>query len=130
VKSKLGRSIPWLWLLGSQFLSAAAAAVVFQLGLDSRIAGFDRWVDVCSRRPSRHSNKLACEIRRAFRKHRLSHVFGSRFGDRSTHDRFSALKLEPAVFKVAVWGLSGPQFHDVSTRGVWLLGHFHGSGGI
>lgn len=123
MKSKLGRSIPWLWLLGSQFLSAAAAAVVFQLGLDSRIAGLiagSTFVVVGIRgiRTSwlARSEGLFANIVYLMS---LVHVLGIAL----PMIGFRLLNWNQPFSKVAVWGLSGPQFHDVSTRvfGVWVI---------
>lgn len=123
MKLKLGNSLPWLRLIGLQFLSAALAAIVFRLGLDPRIAGLiagttfvvvgavgirTSWIA----RGEGFSAKTVLLLSSV-------HVLGIALPMLG----FRLLNWSQPFSKVAVWGLSGPQFHEISTRvfGVWVI---------
>jgi hypothetical protein len=123
VKIKLGHSVPWLWLLGFQLLSAATAAVVFRLGLDPRIAGLiaGSTFVVVGLRGIRTSWGARAEGLLANIVFLMSLI--NVLGIALPMLGFRLLNWSEPFSKVAVWGLSGPQFHEISTRvfGFWVI---------
>jgi hypothetical protein len=123
VKIELGSSVSWLWLLGFQVFSAAVAAVVFQLGLDPRIAGLIAGstfvaVGIRGARTSWIARAEGLFPNIVFLMS-LVHVLGIALPMLG----FRLLNWSQPFSKVAVWGLSGPQFHEISTRvfGFWVI---------
>lgn len=123
MKIKFGNSVPWLWLVGLQIMSALVAAVVFRLGLDPRFAGLIAgtsfvFVGLAGIRTSwlKRSEGLLANIVLLMS---LVHVLGIAL----PMIGFRLLNWSQPFSKVAVWGLSGPQFHDISTRvfGFWVI---------
>lgn len=123
MKVNFGKSIPWLWLLGSQVFSAVVAALVFRLGLDPRIAGLLAgttfvavgFVGVRTSWLARAQGPFPTIVLLIS----LVHVLGIALPMLG----FRLLHWSQPFSKVAVWGLSGPQFHEISTRvfGVWVV---------
>jgi hypothetical protein len=123
VKKNFGNSIHWLWLLGAQLFSAFVAAIVFRLGLDSRVAGLIAGttfvaVGLLGIRTSwsARAQGLFANIVLLMS---LVHVLGIAL----PMIGFRLLNWSQPFSKVAVWGLSGPQFHEISTRvfGFWVI---------
>lgn len=123
MKVELGNSIPWLWLLGAQFLSAFVAAIVFRLGLDPRIAGLIAGtsfvaVGLMGIRTSWVARNEGILVNIVLLTS-LVHVLGIALPMLG----FRILNWSQPFSKIAVWGLSGPQFHEISTRvfSFWVI---------
>ena len=109
-------------LFVAQILGIVFAALVFQFGLEPRVAGVlagtmfiavgfyamrISWLE----RRNRHFTLAVLGLA-------LVHLFGVAFPMLV----FRILHWDQPFSKVAVWGLSGPEFHSLSTRlyGVWI----------
>lgn len=123
MKSGWKKSIPWLKLIGFQLLSATVAAVVFRLGLDPRVAGLIAGtvfvlVGVYGIRIG-WTERRAGVVPNVVLLMSLVHVLGIAL----PMIGFRLMHWSQPFSKVAVWGLSGPEFHEISTRvfGFWVV---------
>lgn len=101
---------------------AALAAVVFRLGLEPRVAGLIAgsgfvFVGIYGLRTG-WSEKQNRHLSLAVLGMALVHLLGVALPMLG----FRLLHWDEPFSKVAVWGLSGPEFHQLSTRlyGLWL----------
>ncbi len=115
--------IAWVWLVVFQVVSTVVAATVFRIGLDPRVAGLiagtsfvlvGMW-GIRTAWAARAEGLLANIVFLMS----LVHVFGIAL----PMIGFRLLNWSEPFSKVAVWGLSGPQFHEISTRvfGFWVV---------
>lgn len=112
-----------LKLLIAMVLGAVLAAVIFQVGLEPRVAGLIAgsgfilvgiYGVVMSRAESKNRHLSLAVFGMA-----LVHLLGVALPMLG----FRLMHWDEPFSKVAVWGLSGPEFHQLSTRlyGFWFL---------
>lgn len=110
-------------LLVAQIFAAGLAAVVFRLGLDPRIAGLiagSAFIGIGLYGVSAGWMNRSLEVPGyAVLFMALVHLLAVAIPMLG----FRILHWDEPFSKVAVWGLSGPDFHQLSTRlyGVWMI---------
>lgn len=109
-------------LLLIQIVGAAFAAIVFRLGLEPRVAGLLAGgvfvvvgvYGILTSLRNRHVHRIAILVGVLA----AIHLFGVALPMLG----FRVLSWNEPFSNVAVWGLSGPEFHKISTRfyGAWM----------
>ena len=112
-----------LKLLIAMVLGAGLAAVIFQVGFDPRVAGLIAGTGFIAVGVYGVLMALAEKKNRHFSWAVLGMALVHVLGVALPMLGFRLLHWDEPFSKVAVWGLSGPEFHQLSTRlyGFWFL---------